>query len=418
MTTSNLTFNVLTFTHPTENQTMYFSKECVDKCHTIHKSIFPVHTKANSQSWVHKGKPDLGSLQKIYRYIKYLEKISAFYMHFLNKKEFREIIPIHDTGFIEVNPIRVNTTSVESNSLLFEKGSGIVPKFGIRDLKPFKASPYNKIHLFFILHSDDKGQAKKIKKYFEEGFLWFKGLYKYAHVLFHTEEGFSIVFTDKENPISEIEQKLSERIINPEVKYIAIYITPYSKFEQDKQKREIYYKVKELLLKRKITSQAIDAAKMEEQGEGCVYSLPNIAVAILAKLDGIPWRLNTPFKNELIVGVGAFKHMDEGIQYIGSAFSFSNNGKFNGFEYFMKDEIDLLAGKIANTVRNYATINNQPDRLIIHFYKCMSEVEIQHIELALNNLGLSIPVFIISINKTTPDNLPAKAFDKLSAGTS
>ncbi len=33
---------------------------------------------------------------------------------------------------------------------------------------------------------------------------------------------------------------------------------------------------------------------------------------MLAKLDGIPWRLNTPHKkNELVVGVGAFKHVDE-----------------------------------------------------------------------------------------------------------
>lgn len=340
-------------------------------------------------------------------YLKYWDRINLFYKHYLNKKEFREIIPLHHTGFLDVNQTRVNTTTEESNLLLFEKGSGIVPKYGIRDFKPFKASPYNKIHLFFIVHKDDKAQAIKLKKYLEEGFLWFKGLYNYAHVLFHTEDGFSIVFNDKENPVEEINQKLSERYINPEVKYIAIYITPYSKFDNDKRKREIYYKVKELLLKRNMTSQAIDPVKMEEQGDGWVYSLPNIAVAILAKLDGIPWRLNTPFKNELIVGIGAFKHVDDGVQYIGSAFSFSNNGKFNGFEYFVKSEIEILAGKIASAVRSYATINDPPARLIVHFYKCMSEDEIQHIEKALNNLGLPIPVFIISINKTESEDIVA-----------
>ena len=61
----------------------------------------------------------------------------------------------------------------------------------------------------------------------------------------------------------------------------------------------IYYKVKELLLKRNITSQAIDPVKLKQQGKGWVYSLPNIAVAVLAKLEGIPWRLNPPIKNEL-----------------------------------------------------------------------------------------------------------------------
>jgi len=59
------------------------------------------------------------------------------------------------------------------------------------------------------------------------------------------------------------------------------------------------------------------------------YSLPNIAIAILAKLKGIPWKLDTKFKNELIVGIGAFRNSEVDIQYIGSAFSFANNGKFN-----------------------------------------------------------------------------------------
>ena len=47
------------------------------------------------------------------------------------------------------------------------------------------------------------------------------------------------------------------------------------------------------------------------------YSLTNIAVAMLAKLDGVPWRLHVPVKNELIVGVGAFKRKVDGVQYMG-----------------------------------------------------------------------------------------------------
>jgi hypothetical protein len=105
-----------------------------------------------------------------------------------------------------------------------------------------------------------------------------------------------------------------------------------------------------------------------------------------------------------------FKHIKENIQYIGSAFSFSNDGKFNSFEYFMKDEIEMLAGKISKSVREYATINNQPDRLIIHFYKSMSQVELHHIEKALDEMDLPIPVFILSINKTESEDIVA--FDR------
>jgi hypothetical protein len=347
--------------------------------------------------------PDRGN-----RYPKYLSNIQEFYNEFLDVPEFKDFIPIHEEGFLTVNSDHINKTTEDSNLLVFGKDQmGITPKLDLKKFKPYKDSPYKNVHLFFILHKDSVMQAKDLNERFNNGFKWFRGLHQYANILFHTEEGFSITFTDKENPLPEIEQALIDRDLNPDIKYIAIYITPYGKYEINKDHREIYYKVKELLLKRKITSQAIDPEKMKAQGDDWVYSLPNIAVAILAKLGGIPWRLNTPIKNELIVGVGAFKHIEEDIQYIGSAFSFANDGKFNSFEYFMKDEIELLAGKIANSVHDYATINNQPDRLIIHFYKSMSELEIEHIEKALGEMNLPIPVFIVTINKTESEDIVA-----------
>ena len=146
---------------------------------------------------------------------------------------------------------------------------------------------------------------------------------------------------------------------------------------------------------------------MELQGEAFSNSLINISVAILAKLKGIPWRLNTPMKNELIVGVGAFKDISLDTQFIGSAFSFSNNGSFNQFEYFMKHEVDILAGSIARKIKDYVAINKNPDRLIIHFYKTMSDEELQPILDELHNLEQDIPVFIITINKTVSKDLVA-----------
>jgi hypothetical protein len=342
------------------------------------------------------------------RYIKYHKYITSFYKNFLTDPQFLAICPVHNAGFLNVSSSRLNATTQESNLLVFgQNQTGIVPKYCLKDFKPYQSTPYKTVHLFYIFHEDDFQETVKIDSSFKSGFKWFKGLMQYANILFHTENGFSIAFKNRENPIPEIEQTLSNRAINTDIKYIAIYVTPFGKFDSDPENREVYYKVKELLLKRRITSQAIDPAKMNAQGDNWVYSLPNIAVAILAKLDGIPWRLNTPIKNELIVGVGAFKHIEENVQYIGSAFSFSNDGKFNGFEYFMKHEIDILAGKISKAVRDYATINNKPDRLIIHFYKTMNQQELEHIETALHKMDLPIPVFIISINKTESKDIVA-----------
>ncbi|MDQ3191283.1 MAG: hypothetical protein M3Q58_06800 [Bacteroidota bacterium] len=349
------------------------------------------------------------------RYKSYLLKIEEFYKSHLDNDQFKEFIPLHKDGFIKVPTINIDETDADCNKLSFGKKTGehgfdIVPNNGMKLHGPFKKSPFNKVQLFYIMHEDDKGKSLLINNYLTRGFGFFKGLLQYVDVLLHTSQGFSIIFKNKENPVIEIDEELSKRAFDPDTQYIAIYITPYSKYENDLEKREIYYKIKEVLLKRNITSQTIDPAKLKENDPNYVYSLPNIAVAILAKLGGIPWRLNTPVKNELVIGVGAFKHVATDVQYIGSAFSFSNTGNFNRFEYFMKHEIDILAGSISRAIREFSTVNDKPERLIIHFYKTMSDRELKPIQKALEEISLDIPIFIVSINKTESEDIVV--FDK------
>ncbi len=147
--------------------------------------------------------------------------------------------------------------------------------------------------------------------------------------------------------------------------------------------------------------------------QGFKWSLTNMSVAILAKLGGIPWMLSTLPKEELVVGVGAFRHPD-GVQFLSSAFCFNNTGHFNEFDYFMKHETDVMAGKIAAKVKDFATTYGNPSRLIIHFYKeRMSQEEIAPIEAALQDLQLPnpIPIFIIHVNKTEAKDLIAYDLD-------
>jgi hypothetical protein len=372
--------------------------------HTDYSKTYPVLNKSISEA--------LGMALEIprpdNRYPKYHRKIVGFYNKYLNDKEFKDIIPINNEGFIAAHVTRVFRTSKDSNQLVFgSRKVGINPRVELNRNRPYKPSPYKKTYLFYIFHEDRLDEVKEIHNDLMHGIDTYKGIKDYAGMLIHTAQGLSIRFSDIDNPLPEIEDKLSKQDIIPEHTYIAIYITPHGKYETDQNKRKIYYHVKELLLKRGITSQVIDPAKRKALGTGWKHSLPNIYIAILAKLEGIPWQLNTPEKNELVVGVGAFKDTAEGVQYIASAFSFENNGKFTRFEYFLKDEVELLAGSIASAIKEFATVNSDPDRLIIHFYKEMSEREFIPIMEKLENLELHIPVCIITVFKTESEDIVA-----------
>ena len=155
---------------------------------------------------------------------------------------------------------------------------------------------------------------------------------------------------------------------------MAIYISPIAKTEENTELLNVYYKVKEILIKHDISSQVIFNQNLAR--EDFNLYLPNIEIALLAKLGGVPWRLNCSTVNELIVGVGAFYSHSNKTKYVGSAFCFNNEGIFEGFDCFGADETLMLAGSIRNAVTTYVEQKKDAKRLIIHFYKKMSEQEV------------------------------------------
>jgi hypothetical protein len=212
-----------------------------------------------------------------------------------------------------------------------------------------------------------------------------------------------IVFKDLENPLPEIKAQLGDTYFDPNIKYIAVYVSPYSRFEADPVKRNFYYQVKQALLRYRITSQVIFNKNIAN--EGFKYSVANIAIAFLAKLGGIPWRLDRELSKELIVGIGAFNTKRYNAGYIGSTFCFSNDGTFKRFNAFPANDLKSLAGSIREAVISYHETNSEAERIVVHFYKKMSDREIDPIIRQLRCFQLDIPVIIVSINKTESNDL-------------
>ncbi len=354
------------------------------------------------------------------KYIGYKAKIDNFIKRHIIQDAFKKIIPINCKYYLPVEKKRIGEVSKECNDLVFNGGAvGQKPKYDFKQLKPFKPCTqiHKNIHLFYIFHKEHTNEAKTLQHYLQKGFKWYRGLQEYAGVLYHVEKGFSIVFDDMENPLPQISEGIKNLKLKSDVTYVAIYLSPISKYEQDLAKKQIYYKVKEQLLLRRIVSQVIDANKFieknneylanPERSNGYVYDLTNISLAMLAKLEGIPWQLNITPKKELVIGVGAFKNVEENIRYVASAFSFQNNGKFNEFQYFSKSDTKNLGGAICDAIWQYVNIVQDPDKVVIHFYKEMKNEEVEPILEMMNMLNLECPLYIVNINKTKSEDIIA-----------
>lgn len=340
------------------------------------------------------------------RYRPYFNYINDFYNNYLNTEEFKNILPLAENGFFTIPEKDIHKTHQNSNNLRFFNNTSIDPRGGMKSFGPYQASPHPNVRFFFIYHKPDrKDYVIPLFNYFEKGYkTFFPPLKTHIKQPFFMDKDTSLAFESTETAIKELKIHLINLEKTPNTRYVAIYISPIHK--EDLDNKQLYYQVKEELLKHEITSQVIYKESINNTFFGAF--LENITPALLAKIDGIPWRLDRELKQELIVGVGAFKSAETNTRFVGSAFCFNNKGEFKGFDCFRDNEYDLIAGAIGKQILKFVVDNgNDVERLIIHYYKPMGKEEIDPIQKVLKTLRLDIPVIIITINKTEANDYVA-----------
>lgn len=341
------------------------------------------------------------------KYKSYKAELDNFIARYIRTDEFRAVIPVGEANYLTVDKIKIKNTTPGSNLLEFgQKKTDINPYNGLIASKhgPFENVPHQHINVFVICHESHIDKVKQIFTHFSRGYKNFPPLNTLLNKpLTVSKKEENIVFQDISNPIPEIKKKLAAKKLEDNVHYLAIYFSPISKHEADPVKHKSYFLVKEELLKYKVTSQVIDIKTVDK--DDINYSLVNIGIAILAKFDGIPWRLSRVKHDELVIGVGAFKSTKSKVRYVGSAFCFTNFGHFRGFECYAENNLTKLATSISKAIIEYRKQNQNVSRLIIHFYKTMSRKEFEIINYELKEMKLDIPIITLTINKTESKDL-------------
>lgn len=342
--------------------------------------------------------------RKVNKMKRYTDKIDWFYKTHIREQGFTETFNPSPGGFMKPDSKDLHRIPGSAASLLF--GNGVTdtnPYNGLVSGGPYQPPAVSHIELFIIVAEEDSKMAgNTLYSMLKDGTGHFEGLNAFARIpVNHSEH--HITFTDTDNPLPEIRQALQQMHWKENVHYGAIYISPIHKTDPDPKKFRVYYRLKEELLKYNITSQVIHRDSVHNAS--FAYYLPNISLALIAKLGGIPWTLERKQKKELVIGVGAYSPRRKQKKYLGSAFCFSGNGDFRGFNSFTADDHLMLAGSFQKAIRQFKEENNDVERLVIHFYKRMSWMEAGLIKRSLKELGLDIPVVILTIHKTAAGDL-------------
>lgn len=344
------------------------------------------------------------------RYKDYWADINWFLENHITTDSFKAIIPLASDDFISYPDDMILGTSNESNELLFGKDamdnhqSGTVPKIEFGRKGPYQPTLIPNVRLLFIYHKQEKDNEvaklyKALTKGISAGKYSLKRMSEFIKQNLYFPESKGIELSEDEDYILTVRKHI-KALDTTTYRYLALYVAPQSKESLASFKPEFYYQLKEELLYSSISSQVILKDTINDP-KNFLWSMNNIGIAMLAKIGGIPWRLNRMINDELIVGIGAFVSETRKAKYVGNAFCFNNEGVFQDFTCYRSDDLEALAVSIRKAIFKYKIdYGDNAKRLVIHFYKKMSDKELEPFVKTLNDFQWMIPIVIITINKT------------------
>lgn len=321
-----------------------------------------------------------------------LKQIAAEYLNTFHSNFFY----VDKSGLKSVQPSDEQRIFSRQNLMAFGGGKTAVDAaLGMREYGPFKKiDQANKIQILFIYQNRD--DANNLYLYLRNGLKHFPGLLSYVGIpVALPDQDKRLGYDDAATLPEKLEVFLRQEY--PGERYpttLAIVIGPYKKYESGEEESETYYKVKKLLLDKEISSQFVSNSSIRDSNFH--YFLPNIAVAILAKLGGIPWKLDNKRYNELVVGFNIRKHSESA--FLGSAVFFDNEGTLGRVQGFPQGSDREIIKYLRGAIIQYTKEFGEPDRLVIHYYKPPRRDEVKHIEFLLKDLNLAVPFAMVEIN--------------------
>lgn len=331
-------------------------------------------------------------------YERYYKLITEVYTDLLNSTDLR--IRFESGGFKSVHPADVAQVDFDKNQMLFGNNvTDVNAATGMRDGGPFEIPKPRAEQIKFMFIYQNREDANKLFTYLKKGLKHYPGLLSYVGVSVNIADE-RLIYTSENNLPIEFEAFINTTLVEDTYpNHFALVILPFSRESADEVENELYYSIKEKLLKKGIASQLVDTRKIKS--DNFHYHLPNISIAILAKIGGVPWKLLRKPYNELIVGFNEETYGDNSI--LATAVYFDNSGKLRQVKSFHGNNRNDLIVALRNSIQQFLEENSNvpPERLVIHYFKPPRQTDMERIDnLIRDEFRFNLPFALVEINDT------------------
>ena len=284
---------------------------------------------------------------------------------------------------------------------------------GITRYGPFDASRVNlsSQSILFVFPESLRLLARKLVMALRDGYRTFPGFGQMFRLPFANDQVESLVITGDFSTPSTAALSYREAIAdwNSRSQHsdpkLALVLVPHSeRWETERP----YYEAKASFARLGIPTQMVTAELLQNDRE-FGWSVANIALAVFAKLGGIPWVVESPaVDKDLIIGVGRADIRDQADlrRIFGYALSFTSNGVYRQTWSFTPaaDEqtyLDRLEEAIRDALTSARDTDEPFQRLVIHLGKKTGWKEASAAKRAMASANISLPVALLRLDDSS-----------------
>ncbi len=214
-------------------------------------------------------------------------------------------LELHDGTKVEIESklSLVPSFALDTRTYLFAgKRDGKNQFFGLRDHAPFKCAD-KKSRLAFLFLPEDRAKSQDLFRALRgDTYSTFPGMEKMFKTVIgkHNVTGVEVT-SFKHDDLRHVCKVLKQQYPNEQL--LPIVIVPFSKNVSEEFTLD-YYRAKHAFLSEGLASQFVDRTKRLGDRDSLKWSISNIALAIFAKMGGVPWKVKPSTENCLIIGIG------------------------------------------------------------------------------------------------------------------
>lgn len=235
-------------------------------------------------------------------YLDQYKKIEDFLRQYLDCIKSLEL---HDGTRIELDEKLTSVPSFTLSTRTYIFGGnkeGQNQFFGLRDYGPY-AIPTGEKRLVFLFSNNDHTRSQDLFKALRgDTYSTFPGMEKLFRTPIGKENvsGMEIPSFSNSDLLTACSQ-LKSQYRNEQI--VPIGLVPMSKHISEEETQS-YYAAKHAFISNGLASQFIDRKRTIGDSSALKWSVSNIALAIFAKMGGVPWRVKPSTEKCLIVGIG------------------------------------------------------------------------------------------------------------------